>query len=155
MNDYSSDEPVSALCFLYLQGNKWVPHSPNTELTAKHRSTPNGPLIDAVVPATLLAGNIISWGELNFLVREITDSGELEPIDLSQVARVFEAAHEDEKAEAAGVIGISQTLERRARQSQQWQPSPRQLETLYKTAEHLILASYHGGRPIGVNIQRP
>jgi hypothetical protein len=155
VNDYSGDEPVSALCFLYLQDDKWVPHSPNSELTARHRSTRNGPLIDAVVQATLLDANIISWGEVNFLVREISENGELEPIDLSKVARVFEAAHEDEKAEAAGVIGISQKLERRARQSQQWQPSPGQLETLYKTAEHLILAGYHGGRPIGVNIQRP
>ncbi len=116
--------------------------------------TPNGPVIDAVVQATLLDANINSWGDLNFLVREVTDSGELEPIDLPQVARVFEAAREDEKAEAAGVIGISQKLERRARQSQRWQPSTGQLETLYKTAEHLILASYLGGRPIGVNIQR-
>ncbi len=155
MNDYSGDEPVSALCFLYLQDDKWVPHSPNSELTARHRSTPNGPIIDAVVQATLLDANIISWGEPNFLVREITDSGELEPIDLPQVARVLEAAHEHGKSEAAGVIGISQELERRARQSKQWQPSPGQFETLYKTAEHLILASYLGGRPIGVNIQRP
>ncbi|MCZ6773776.1 MAG: hypothetical protein O7G83_17600 [Proteobacteria bacterium] len=155
MNDYSGDEPVSALCFLYLQDDKWVPHSPNSELTARHRSTPNGPVIDAVVQATLLDANINSWGDLNFLVREVTDSGELEPIDLPQVARVFEAAREDEKAEAAGVIGISQKLERRARQSQRWQPSTGQLETLYKTAEHLILASYLGGRPIGVNIQHP
>ncbi len=155
MNDYSGDEPVSALCFLYLQDDKWVPHSPNSELTAKHRSTPNGPIIDAVVQATLLDANIISWGDLNFLVRELTDSGDLEPIDFSQVTRVFKAAHQDEKAEAAGVIGINQKLERRARKSQQWQPSPGQLEALYKTAEHLILASYLGGRPIGVNIQRP
>jgi hypothetical protein len=155
VNDYSDDEPVGALCFLYLQDDKWVPHSPNSELTARHRSTTEGPLIDAVVQATVLDANIVSWGDLNFLVREISDSGELEPIDLSYVARVFEAAHKDEKAEAAGVIGISQKLERRARQSQQWKPSPEQLGTLYKTAEHLILASYLGGRPIGVNIQRP
>jgi hypothetical protein len=147
----------TALCRLLLRGDQWVPLGVNTKLTAKHRSCPDGPVIEAHFIAFARGERIVGWkdGEA-FDIHEVQADGSLEPsLDASFMAEVLSADHRDEEARGSGAVGINrQLVARRLKREKERVPKHLRQVAVVQAAK-LIVERLRGRRVRGVFLLPP
>jgi hypothetical protein len=107
-----------AICYLLLKGEHWIPVSPDRQMTADDRSSPNGPVITAELIAEIEGSRITNWRKVGSLFQDVGPNGKLEPVDTRLSAATMGALLSDGAANARGAVGINSLLveRRRARQ---------------------------------------
>lgn len=141
-----------AICHLLLKGEHWLPVSPDRKLSARDRSSPDGPVVVAEVIAEVEEGRITEWGDVGATYQTIHADGEVEPLDTRMAVAVIGAGLADGTASAHGVIGINRRLVERAR-AQQVRQLPAHLKASAMTrAETQILDRLHGFNAVGVKL---
>jgi hypothetical protein len=148
----------TALCRLRLRGDQWVPLGVNTELTAKHRSCPDGPVIQAVFFAFARGERIVGWkdGEA-FDIHEVQADGSLKrSLDTDFWAEVLWYADlRDKEARSSGAAGISrQLVDRRLKREKGRVPNHLRQAAIDQAAE-LIIERLRGRRVRGVSLLPP
>jgi hypothetical protein len=147
----------TALCRLLLRGDQWVPLGVNTELTAKHRSDPDGPVIQAVFIAFTRGKHIVRWSDrATFDVHEVQADGSLEcASDISFPAEVLSANHRDKEARSSGAVGINRQLVARRLDREQERVPKHLRQAAIDQAAKLIIERLRGRRVRGVTLLPP
>ena len=141
-----------AICYLLLKGEHWIPVSPDRRLTARDRSSPDGPVIMAEVIGKVQNGQVAGWGKVGSLTQDVGPDGTVEPLDTELPAAVVGALLSDEEASARGVIGINSRIVARRRARDEWTiPAPLYASVLER-AEMQILDRLHGFNAVGVRL---
>lgn len=142
-----------AICRLYLKGDHWLPLGLNTEVTAKHRSSPTGPVVTVEVLAVVEGERIVAWGKLGFSVQEIGEDGKVEPLDLTSAAEALsDFVTEAQLVKSTNVVSIISELRQRRRERGAWKPSEELKKKALERAELQIRDKVLGGRAVGVMI---
>jgi hypothetical protein len=141
-----------AICYLLLKGEHWIPVSPDRQMTADDRSSPNGPVITAELIAEVEDGRIAGWSQVSSLFQDVGPDGKVEPIDTRVSAAIMGALLSDGAASARGAIGInSRLVERRRARQERTIPSHLHAAVLAR-AETQILDRLNGFKAVGVRL---
>jgi hypothetical protein len=141
-----------AICYLLLKGDHWVPVSPDRRMTARDRSSPNGPVIMAELIAEVEGERIVGWRKIGSLFQDVGPDGEVQPLDTRLPAAIMGARLADGALNAPGVIGINtRIVERRRAREERRIPAHLHASALAR-AETQILDRLNGFRSVGVRL---
>jgi hypothetical protein len=142
-----------AICYLLLQGDHWVPVSPDRRLTARDRSSADGPIISAELVAEVRGTKIVGWRErIGSLFRDVGPDGEVLPLDTRLAAATGGALLADAWVSSPGVVGINSRLVER-RRAREERTIPTHLHaSAFARAETQILDRLNGFNAVGVRL---
>jgi hypothetical protein len=134
-----------------------VPIGVNAKLTDRHRSCPDGPVIQAHFIAFARGERIVGWRDDEaFDIHEVQADGSLEPsLDADFIGEVWNADHRDEKARSSGAVGINrQLVDRRLKKEKERVPKHLRQAAVVQAAK-LIVERLRGRRVRGVSLLPP
>lgn len=141
-----------AICYLLLKNSHWLPVSPERQLTASDRSSPDGPVIVAEVIGEVEGSQISGWRKVGSLIQDIRPDGTVEPLDTKLPAAIMGALLADGKARAHGVVGINSRIVARQRiREERTIPTHLHASALAR-AEIQILDRLNGVNTVGVRL---
>ena len=141
-----------AICYLLLKGDRWVPVSPDRRMTARDRSSANGPVIMAELIAEVEGDRIVGWRKMGSLIQDVGPDDEVQPLDTRGPAAIMGALLSDGAVNAPGVVGInSRIVERRRAREERRIPAHLHASALAR-AETQILDRLNGFRAVGVRL---
>ena len=141
-----------AICYLLLKGDHWVPISPDRRMTARDRSSPNGPVIMAELIAEVEGERLVGWRKIGSLFQDVGPDGEVQPLDTRVPAAIMGALLSDGALNAPGVVGINRRIvERRRAKEERRIPAHLHASALAR-AETQILDRLNGFRSVGVRL---
>jgi hypothetical protein len=104
-----------AICWLLLKGDHWVPVSPERRMTARDRSSPDGPVIMVELVAEVEGTRIVGWRKrIGAIFRDVAPDGEVLPLDIRPALFTAGSSLADLLVSAPGVIGINNKLAERS-----------------------------------------
>jgi hypothetical protein len=145
-----------AFCRLLLVGNYWVPLANNATVTARHRSSADGPVIVAHLQAGVADKQILFWYlNADFRVRNIMPDGSLEPIDLTLMAYSLCAPSKDKSLELSNVVDLRLKAAERRRAFEQAHVGFPLRAAAFGRATTQIMDRLHGVKVVGVHLSTP
>lgn len=142
-------------CRMYLKGREWEPLGVNTEISDKHRSSPEGDVVTCEVVSSIHDTKVVAWRKPNFSKHSVLPDGSLEDFDLSEVSEVLEARGRDAEMRRRGVEGINTRLQAKKKYVHSWEPTETLLRAAYLRAEEMIQSWAKRGKATGVTVTKP
>jgi hypothetical protein len=141
-----------AICYLLLKGEHWIPVSPERQLTASDRSSPDGPVIMAEVIGEVEGDRVSGWRKVGSTFQDVGPDGRVEPLDTRLPAAIMGALLSDGAASARGVVGINSRIVERRRAREERTLPPHLYASVVARAETQILDRLNGFNAVGVRL---
>ena len=129
-----------------------MPVSPERQLTASDRSSPDGPVIVAEVIGEVEGSQVSGWRKIGSLIQDVEPDGTVEPLDAKLPAAIMSALLSDGRASAHGVVGINSRIVARRRAREERTIPPHLHASALARAEMQILDRLNGGKTVGVRL---